>query len=99
MIDTFWERFFSESSSTGRHIVKSYKTGKTYAIEAIGNPRTNFGDINTSTKEVEKSYGDKYKGSINKEESLITRENGFTNIVETVIGESPYSVIDKLDKQ
>jgi hypothetical protein len=94
----FTKRFLTDTESTGRHIVKSFRTGKVYYIEPIGNVRTNFGDINTATKEVEGSYGQKYKGSVDKSESIVTEEN-FDKVHELGVGESPYSAIDRIDAQ
>lgn len=38
------------------------------------------GDVDSATKKMTGSYGDKYKGSIRKDESMITKENGFDKI-------------------
>jgi hypothetical protein len=43
---------------------------------------TFWGDINPATKKVEGTYGSKYRGGIKEDESMITKENGFENIVE-----------------
>ena len=46
---------------TGRFIVKSIKTGKSYFVEAIdGEERTSWGDVDPVTKKMTGSYGDKY---------------------------------------
>ncbi len=97
MTEELKKRFFEKTEESGRHIVTSLRTGKQYAIEPIGSTRTAFGDINPVTKKVEGSYGDKYKGSIDESESLITEANGFINITTTDIGVSPYGIIDELD--
>lgn len=82
---------------TGREIVYYPETGKKYYIEYI-KPRsmekTGWGDIDPATKKVTGTYGKKYTGTIKEEESLITEENGFNEIVE---GKgSPYSIIEKM---
>lgn len=94
----FDKKFLVNSDDTGRFIVKSYKTGKTYYIEPIGG-RAEWGDLNPATGKVEGSYGDKYKGSINKNESLITPENGFDPDKTYMLGpgESPLGYIDMLE--
>lgn len=45
------------------------------------------------------SYGDKYTGSVRPEQSLITEENGFKNVVTLKVGESPFDEIDRRDKE
>lgn len=51
-------------SETGRYYITDIKTGRKFCVEPIGNPRTDWGDINPATKKVEGNYGSKYKGSI-----------------------------------
>ena len=86
---------------TGRFIVKSIRTGKTYYVEPIGSKRSaDWGSYNPGTGKVEHKKGfDKYSGSISESESLITKENGFENITYTEIGGSPFSVIDEMDSK
>ena len=76
----------------------SIRTGKRYYIEAIGNGRSDWGDVDPVTKQTTGNYGDKYTGSIKESESVITKENGFSNII-SIDGGSPYSIIDELDKK
>ena len=45
------------------------------------------------------NYGNKYKGCIKPEESMITKENGFDKIYTLEPGESPLSYIEKIDNQ
>lgn len=94
------KKFLTDTDSSGRFIVKSLKTGKTYYIEPLddGN-NTKWGDLNPSTKKLEGDYGSKYKGSIKRSESLITEENGFDNIVELGPGESPINYINRIDDE
>jgi hypothetical protein len=73
--------FLVNSDDTGRFIVKSLKTGRTYYIEPIDSgERVDWGDLNPATKKLEGDYGSKHKGAIKESESFITKENGFTNI-------------------
>lgn len=96
----FKEKFLTNTDETGRFIVKSLRTGKTYFVEAIDtNQRNQWGDLDPVTKKFSGNYGKKYKGSIKQEESLITEENGFDKIHTLGIGESPLSYIDKLDDE
>ena len=94
------EKFLTDTDETGRFIVKSLRTGKTYFVEAIdANQRNQWGDFDPVTKKFQGSYGSKYKGSIKAEESIITEENGFDKIYNLGIGESPLAYIDKLDDE
>lgn len=90
--------FLVDTDHTGRHIITSLKTGKRYAVEPIGNPHINWGDVDPATKKTTGTYGSKYKGSIRAEESLITEENGFINIEMLEPGQSPYKYIEQLEK-
>lgn len=93
------KNFLVNRNETGKECVFYPETGKRYYIEYI-EPRgfrSDWGDINPSTKKLEGTYGSKYKGSINEEESVITEENGFENI-QAGSG-SPYWAIDKLHNE
>ena len=93
------KNFLVNSDDTGRFIVKSLKTGKTYYVEPIDNGnRTEWGDLNPSTKKLEGDYGSKHKGSIKESESLITEEKGFTNIKTLPQGYSITDYIEQLEK-
>jgi hypothetical protein len=96
--DAIKKNFLIESEQTGRQIVKSIRTGRVYFVEAIGNAHNDFGDLDPVTKKMTGNYGAKYKGCISKNESLITKENGFNEIVE-IQGGSPYSIIENLDSK
>ena len=96
----FTKRFLTNRDETGRFIVKSMKTGKSYFVEAIdGEERTSQGDVDPATKKMTGSYGDKYKGSIRKDESMITKENGFDKIHTLGVGESPLDYINRIDDE
>ena len=86
--------FLVNRDETGKEIVFYPETGKKYYVEYIEprNWRTSWGDVNPATKQVEGNYGDKFKGAIRAEESVITKENGFNEIVEGN-GGSPYHTI------
>lgn len=96
----FTKRFLTNRDETGRFIVKSIKTGKSQFVEAIdGEERTSWGDVDPATKKMTGSYGDKYKGSIRKDESMITKENGFDKIHTLGVGESPLDYINRIDDE
>ena len=84
MIDK--QMFLTNRDETGREIHTFIETGKQYFVEFIA-PRSkaeqsNWGDIDPATKKVQGSYGAKYTGAIKSSESVITKENGFDNIIE-----------------
>lgn len=96
----FNKRFLSGSDDTGRFIVKSIVTGKSYYVEPIDKGvRTEWGDLNPATKKLEGDYGSKYRGAVSEKDSMITKENGFENIVTLEPGVSPLDYIDRIDKQ
>lgn len=97
----FWNLFFEDRDHTGRYCVTSFRTGVKYAIEPMHdrNTRTEWGDVNPVTKRLTGTYGTKYRGSIDKEDSLITKENGFKNIVDLPKGTSPEGYIEWKDAQ
>lgn len=86
-------------SENGRYYVTDFKSGRKFVVEPIGDNHTVWGDINPSTKKIEGNYGEKYKGSVDVEESIVTEENGFKNIVDLKPGESPMDYINKLLKE
>lgn len=89
--------FLTNTDETGRFIVVSQRTGKTYAVEPIGKVKTRWGDVDPATKKVTGSYGNKYRGSIDARDSMITEGNGFKNIETLKPGTSPLAYIDALD--
>lgn len=90
--------FLTNTDETGRFIVKSQRTGKTYAVEPIGNVKTKWGSIDPASKEMMHKKGDgKYRGSIDEKDSLITEANGFINIQMLEPGSSPLAEIEMLD--
>lgn len=94
------QKFLTNTDETGRFIVTSQRTGRTYFVEAIAGKHTpGWGDMDPASKKLTGSYGDKYKGAVNKAESLITTENGFTKIHDLEPGTSPLLAIEHLDSQ
>lgn len=92
------KNFLVNSEETGRHIVTSFRTGRRYYIEPIGNGRmADWGSYNPSTGKIENKKGaGKYAGSVTEAESMITKENGFEEIHYIERG-SPYGIIEELD--
>lgn len=97
----FKEKFLDSRDDTGRFIVYSFRTGKRYCVEPIGDGRGgDWGSENPATKVIEHKKGDgKHKGSVTEKESLITVKNGFKpeHIHQTDKGESVMGYIDELD--
>ncbi len=95
------KRFLFNRDETGRFIVKSFTTGKEYYVEPIGDGRVGeWGSYNPGTGNIEHKKGaGKYTGSVTREESIITEENGFTKIWETPIGSSPFAEIERRDRE
>jgi hypothetical protein len=82
---------------TGRFFVKDHKSGRVFCVEPINeNPHNNWGDVNPVTNKVEGDYGKKHVGSVKRNESIITPENGFKNIIELEIGKNPLDYINKV---
>lgn len=91
-------KFLTNTDETGRFIVTSERTKKTYAVEPVGNTRTEWGSIDPATGNLMNKKGhDKYRGSVDEKDSLITEENGFKNIQTLDAGTSPLSAIEALD--
>lgn len=96
----FKEKFMTNRDETGRFIVHSFRTGRKYFVEPIGNGRmADWGSFNPSTGVVENKKGaGKFTGSITEKESMITPENGFDpNEIHYVEAGSPFSKIDEID--
>ena len=100
-VQEFRNRFLTDRDESGRFIVKSFRTGKSYFVEPIGADRpADWGSFNPSTGNIENKKGfDKFRGSISENESMITKENGFEKIHYAGIGSSPMSYIDELDSK
>lgn len=84
---------------TGRFIVKSLKTGKTYYVEPIdGGERTSWGDYDPASKTFQTGAYGKFTGGVKPEDSMITTENGFEKIHTLRPGESPLDYINRIDQ-
>jgi len=94
------KNFLIDSDDTGRFMVSSKRTGKTYYIEPQGDAHIEWGSVDVSTGKMNTKKGwKKNKGSTEREDSLITTENGFENITTLKAGESPLAYIERLDSQ
>jgi hypothetical protein len=94
------KKFLTNTDETGRFLVTSKRTGRTYAIEPILGAHTpEWGDMDPVTKKLTGKYGKKYTGAIKPTDSLITEENGFTNIRMLDPGTSPIAAVEYVDDQ
>lgn len=86
-------------SKTGRYYVTTPE-GRTFCVEPIDNSASHhaeWGDVDPASKKLMTgTYGEKHRGSIHEDESIITKENGFKNIVVLPAGVSPMGYIDML---
>ena len=102
-MNTLRKQFLTNTDETGRFIVYSQRTGKTYYVEPIVTAHTpEWGSIDPATGKLMHKKGDgKYRGGINSNESLITVENGFAPDKITMLdrGTSPHNAIDVIDAQ
>lgn len=89
-------------SKSGRFYVKT-TSGRVFCVEPIDdNPtRKRWGDIDPASKKLTGEYGmnDERRGSIKNEDSIITEENGFKNIITLPPGENPLDYIEKMLKE
>lgn len=93
------QKFLYKRDETGRFIVISKRTKREYFVEPIGG-HSDWGSIDPATGKMTAKKGfKKYKGSIEADESLITKENGFEKIHSLNPGESPLEYIERLDSQ
>ena len=84
-------------SETGRYYIKDQKSGKVFCVEPIINGnRTDWGDLNPATGKIEGHYGEKHIGAIQEKDSIITKENGYDDIIYLKPGVSPDSYIETL---
>lgn len=94
------DKFLTNTDETGRFIVYSKRTGKTYAVEPIWAKTANWGSIDpASGKLMNKKGFKKHTGAVTEQESLIKEENGFVNIKTLEKGVSPLEAIRKIDSE
>lgn len=101
MDSNFKSKFLTNTDDTGRFLVHSLRTGRTYFVEPIETEHTpEWGSVDPATGEFMHKKGDgKYRGGISPHESLITVENGFQSDKIHMLdkGTSPLHAIDVLD--
>ncbi len=93
----FNKKFLTNTDETGRFNVSSFRTGRKYYVEPIGDPHIEFGSIDPANGKLTNKKGwKKFKGSVEESESLITKENGFTPVTLKP-GQSPMDYINMID--
>jgi len=92
------QRFLYRTEDSRRFLVTSKYTRVTYFVEPIdpGKLTNLWGDMDPVTNKLTGDYGNKRRGAVLAEDSLITTENGFQNI-STFKG-SPLGEIDRRDR-
>ena len=95
-------KFLTNTDDTGRFIVTSQRTGRSYFVEPIdGRSKTDWtewGSIDpASGKMMNKPGFRKYAGAIDEKDSLISEQNGFKNIKMLEPGMSPMAYINHID--
>jgi len=86
-------------SKSGRYFVVDAESGRKFCVEPIGDNHETWGDLDPVTKKMSGTYGEKYQGSIEAQDSIITEANGFKNITTLKPGVSPQSFIEGLLKK
>lgn len=97
-------QFLTNTDDTGRFIVTSQRTGKSYFVEPVDKRQatdwTKWGSIDPATgKMMHKHAFRKYEGAVAPEDSLVTLENGFSKVHELEAGTSPMHAIEVIDAQ
>ena len=73
MDNEFRTKFLTNTEHTGRHIVYSFRTGKSYFVEPIEGNVVKWGDLDPATGKLTGDYGSKYRGGIYSKDSLDTK--------------------------
>lgn len=68
--------------NTGRFWVRDMATGRLFCVEPLENRQERTVELQASETVVEDNK--KHKGTIKPTESIITEQNGFTNIAQTM---------------
>jgi len=79
-------------STTGRYFVRDHRTGRVFCVEPINRRDQKLDDLGWTNGGIDPVRG----GSVPQDESVITPENGFRNIVVLEPGVSPDGYIEML---
>lgn len=72
------------------------KSGRKFCVEPIGDVYVNWGNVVNGGRGLEKVSA-KETNTINEENSIISKENGYKNIAYLTPGTSPFGYIECLD--
>lgn len=90
--------FLEQTDDTGRFLVHSERTGKTYAVEPIWRKTASWGSVDPATKELTHKKGFlKHRGAVREENSLMHEGKGFINVQMLEPGVSPLHAIQVMD--
>lgn len=90
--------FLENTDDSGRFLVTSSRTGKTYAVEPIWRKTAAWGSIDPATKTLTSKKGFmKHRGAVREENSLIHEGQGFINVQTLDVGVSPLHAIQVMD--
>lgn len=82
---------------SNRRYMVHCKSGRKFMVEEIGDPHISWGNVIPGQNKIESVYA-KMDDVITEEDSQITPENGFKNIVMLDPGTSPFGYIDAIDQ-
>ncbi len=82
---------------TDRRYMVVMQSGRRFMVEEFGHSRTDWGNYNPATKQIEKVTS-KSNEVIDESNTEITKGNGFKNICMLEPGTSPLAYIEALDK-
>lgn len=90
--------FLDRTDDTGRFLVYSERTGKTYAVEPIWRYTPKWGSVDPATKQLMHKKGDgKFRGAVREDSSLMHEGKGFINVQMLEPGVSPMHAIKLMD--
>lgn len=81
-------------STTGRYFVRDQRSGRVFCVEPVNRRDQKLDDQTWSNGGIDQVLG----GAIREEDSIITPENGFTNITWLPPGTSPEGYVEMLLK-
>lgn len=73
------------------------KSGRKFCVEAIGDVYTDWGNVTFGEKKGLEKVSSKGTNTLQAEDSIISKENGYKNIAWLAPGTSPFGYIDALD--
>jgi hypothetical protein len=81
-------------STTGRYFIRDPRSGRVFCVEPINRRDQKLDEQRWTNGGIDQVRG----GAVHEEDSIITPENGFTNIVDLPPGMSPDGYVEMLLK-